>query len=484
MATTILRCMLNLLLLFLAVDGVTAEEPLKQTESKDQDRVTTKQSVSLGNDGNKAKARRAARGGSALAAKSKNPELSEIEQRLKPEKPMSAEEIAAMVEKVKASEPPKIWDIEKLSAPPAVYPAPEYDKDGVKAIFFENEPGQGKPSRVFAYYGIPAGTSGQSVPGIVLVHGGGGTAFDEWVRLWNKRGYAAIAIDWNGTLPVGNHPNRPRHEWAGPTSQNNCSFGQLDQPITDQWAYHAVAAVIRAHSLLRSLPGIDPDRIGLTGISWGGYLTSIVAGVDHRFMFAIPVYGCGFLPVSSSMKINQLAKLAEAQKKFWLEHWEPSLYLKQATLPMLWINGTNDLHYHMPAFALSAAMAPGTVGRAIRVKMKHSHIDGWAPEEIYAFADAQCKGGAPLIRVTGTSRTGNMVSVNCNPAMPAVKAELVYTLGDGFWPIREWMTMEAKLDETGTHAEVALPGGAKCWFFNLTDRRGLISSSAMQELHD
>ena len=42
--------------------------------------------------------------------------------------------------------------------------------------------------------------------------------------------------------------------------------------------------------LLRAQPDVDAARIGLTGISWGGYLTCITAGVDDRFRFAVPVY--------------------------------------------------------------------------------------------------------------------------------------------------------------------------------------------------
>ena len=33
---------------------------------------------------------------------------------------------------------------------------------------------------------------------MVLVHGGGGTAFKEWVEKWNARGYAAISIAVEG----------------------------------------------------------------------------------------------------------------------------------------------------------------------------------------------------------------------------------------------------------------------------------------------
>ena len=38
---------------------------------------------------------------------------------------------------------------------------------------------------------------------MVLVHGGGGTAFAEWVKAWTSRGYAAIAMDTCGQIPKG-----------------------------------------------------------------------------------------------------------------------------------------------------------------------------------------------------------------------------------------------------------------------------------------
>ena len=40
----------------------------------------------------------------------------------------------------------------------------------------EGEPWQGKPTRVFAYMGMPYVPAGRTCPGIVLLHGGGGTA--------------------------------------------------------------------------------------------------------------------------------------------------------------------------------------------------------------------------------------------------------------------------------------------------------------------
>src|SRR5439155_22684356 len=110
------------------------------------------------------------------------------------------------------------------------------------------------------------------------------------------------------------------------------------------WTYHAVAAVMRGHSLLRSLPNVDPERVGVTGISWGGYLTCIVAGVDNRFKAAVPVYGCGFLH-ENSVWLDRFAKMTPEQRKRWTTLWDPSVYLPAVTMPILFVNGTNDFAY-------------------------------------------------------------------------------------------------------------------------------------------
>ena len=184
------------------------------------------------------------------------------------------------------------WDLKALAQPPCIGDAPAPWSEAARAIFFKGPSFQGKPTRVFAWLGIPEVKPARKVPGMVLVHGGGGTAFDEWVRLWVKRGYAAIAMDTCGQIPVGKYGHWVEDAQGGPHGWGG--FDQIDEPREDQWTYQAVAKIVLAHSLLRSLQEVDPDRTGVTGISWGGYLTCIVAGVDSRFKLAVPVYGCGF----------------------------------------------------------------------------------------------------------------------------------------------------------------------------------------------
>ena len=210
-------------------------------------------------------------------------------------------------------------DFKRSFAAPAYEKAAAFDfQEGLLPIFYKSGKWLGKQVKTFAWLGVPKLPRGRKCPGIVLVHGGGGTAFPDWVRLWNSRGYAAIAMDTCGGAPCWNEspygrPIWPRHKFSGPAGWGCFKDSML--PPEDQWPFQAVSSVIAAHSLLRSLPQVDPKRVGLTGISWGGILSSIASGVDNRFSFAAPVYGCGFLELAN---FQESKESTTAKDKKWL----------------------------------------------------------------------------------------------------------------------------------------------------------------------
>lgn len=80
------------------------------------------------------------------------------------------------------------WDLAALEQSPQVYASGFPETNGVKSIFFDGEPYKGKPTRVFAYLAVPKVAPGTKVPGIVLVHGGLGSAF----RRGRRRRLASI----------------------------------------------------------------------------------------------------------------------------------------------------------------------------------------------------------------------------------------------------------------------------------------------------
>lgn len=372
------------------------------------------------------------------------------------------------------------WNMDALNQVPAVFPAEGFVEPGVRPFFFAGEPYQGKATRVFAWYGSPTGTSDQKYPAMVLVHGGGGTAFAEWVRLWVKRGYCAIAMDTCGCIPRGKYGDWERHPDGGPAGWGG--FDQVDAPIKDQWTYHAVADIVLAHSLLRSFPEVDAERTGITGISWGGYLTCITAGVDPRFKFAVPVYGCGFLGDNSTW-LDTFKGMGEASSIKWLSLWDPSVYLPRAALPMLWVTGTNDFAYPMDSLQKSYRLPSGPRTLCVRIRMPHGHGGaGENPEEILSFANAQLGGPTTLPAVIQQGRDGQAAWVLFNPDLPPASAELLFTKDTGKWQDRLWETIPVDIEAGNNKITALLPKDTAVFYFNLVTENGLVVSSEHEEI--
>jgi len=363
------------------------------------------------------------------------------------------------------------WDIGALAG------AIQYrvvETDGpMQAILYENEPFLGKPTEVFAYMGVPE-SNGQLVPGMVCVHGGGGKAFRQWVEMWVERGYAAIAMDLSGRDGSGSRLSN-----GGPEQDHEAKFSTTLAP-QELWTYHAVAAVMRANSILHSLPSVNGAHIGLTGISWGGYVTCIAAGVDRRFACAIPVYGCGFLQHNSAddwMKI--FAEMTPAQRQAWHDLCDPSVYLENATTPMLFVSGTNDFAYPLDILEMSCAL-PRDVKRCIRHEMAHGHEAGWAPLEIGIFADQHLANGSPLPSIVPCNRISRSITAKFTGNHPVKNGYLLYTTSRSAWKKRKWHKAPAKL--TNGVVEAVLTEDASACFLAIEDDRGAYVSSPCLEI--
>ncbi|MFV1995887.1 MAG: alpha/beta hydrolase family protein, partial [Verrucomicrobiales bacterium] len=390
------------------------------------------------------------------------------------------------------------WDLVALSEAPAMRWIVE--EGAIRELIYESEPIAGEATEVFAFYASPAtiggddGVDGGPFPAVVLVHGGGGTAFSEWVWLWAQRGYAAIAMDLSGRRPPApkmdaetgalvedlgrNRKDRVRLERGGPEQGHGEKFESIGGSVEDDWPYHAVASVIRAHSLIRSFPEVDAERTALTGISWGGYTACIVASVDNRFAAAVPVYGCGFLRDGDSVQREPIDKLGEERASEWVATYDPGSYLAACRVPMLFVNGTHDIHYPLDSYAKSYRLVEKTE-RSVRIelKMRHSHPAGWAPTEIGLFIDSHCRGGVPLATVAApVFEKGGRVRVSFEAEVPVVSAALLYTADEGPRSKREWVSVPAAVGE-GEIVAAGLPADANTWFVTLEDERGAMVSS-------
>lgn len=370
------------------------------------------------------------------------------------------------------------WDLKALSAPPG-FKWVEGDSSTVRALHYRGEPYKGKPTRVFAYYSTPGALAGdrskdKNLPAVVLVHGGGGTAFAHWARLWAKRGYAAIAMDLTGC-----EAKRKRLEDGGPSQNNATMFGAIAGEIKDQWSYHAVANVILAHSLIMSFDQVDADRTAITGISWGGYLTCIVSGLDNRFKAAVPVYGCGFLH-ENSVWLPTFEKMSAEHRARWVRLWDPSMYVGSASMPMLLVNGGKDFAYPPDSHARTAALvkAPGKNIHFVP-NLRHGHFFN-RPKAVEVFIAHHLKKGVALPLVGDPVRSGGRVTAGVSTKTKLTSARLCYTTDKlpGNAGKRKWIEKAATITDNRILADQP-PKDATIWFLTVSDERKTTVSSKL-----
>jgi len=367
---------------------------------------------------------------------------------------------------------------------------PEYDPAGypnIKAIWFTGAKYGDKDTKVFAYIGFPSNASAENpVPAVVLMHGGGGYAFPEWVKIWNNRGYAAIAVGNTGYFPAkegitnfyeaSNWTRRVPKDVSEKDPRilppDNDSMTSSKRDLTKQWMYHAVSQAIIANNILRNDERVDESKVGITGISWGSVITSITNGYDDRFAFAVPVYAGGYLSEALTW-IKGNFSMKETQ-----ELWGAENRFNKVKMPVLFLTGATD-----PAFS------PDTVDRsyadvenavlAIQHGMVHGHSQGWDPPEIYRFADSVVKGKEGLItpKAQPTASMGRNVSFEINVPQDADEVQVVaYYINQpmSYSPssqIQQVWKPQAGQYSNGT-ASVTLPDEAVMYFVELTVKVG------------
>ena len=381
------------------------------------------------------------------------------------------------------STPAQPWNLEQLSKAPAF----EWlTKDGpIRSLVYTGGVFKGKPSKIFAYYASPetfgeTRAPGKKYPGVVLIHGGGGTAFRAWVDVWAKRGYAAISMDLGGVRPddADEKIRNPLPD-GGPDQGHPAKFETIHtEDVSDDWPLHAVANGILAHSLLLSLPEVDATRTAVTGISWGGYTTCLVASVDTRLKAAVPVYGCGFLDHNSCW-LGEFTKLGPDLTKKWVQNYDPSSQLARCKVPIFFVNGTNDFAYPLDSYMKSydlVTQVPKNI--RIEVKMPHGHGVGWAPKEIGLWVDQQLGigDGKALPTCSTPVLADGKVTAKITHALPVKSAAFVYALPGEAVNKREWTTVPATVENNVVTAPAA-EAGSDMWFFTITDERDATVSS-------
>jgi len=176
-------------------------------------------------------------------------------------------------------------------------------------------------------------TPGQRYPALLNIHGGphtqyGHNFFDE-VQVYAGAGYAVIYTNPRGSQGYGEAFTRAVHgDWGGGDSAD------------------VMAGVDEA---LRQCPFIDPQRLGIMGGSYGGFLTSWTVGHTNRFKAACSeraVNNVATLFGTSDIGVSFLEAQSGAlpwDNMQWYTVHSPLTYAPHITTPLLILHAEDDL---------------------------------------------------------------------------------------------------------------------------------------------
>jgi dienelactone hydrolase len=178
-------------------------------------------------------------------------------------------------------------------------------------------------SEIFAAIASPKAPG--KYPGILVLHGGGGSAEVEKAMCWAQRGFVAVAPD----LPGIAEPKKLT-ETKGRFTSMKYGEGRWNAypDAGESVIFDAVLSAMKSLYLLRAQPNVDTADIGVVGVSWGGYMTTMVCGLaGDQVKAGMALYGCGFFdlgsqsgtaPYDPKLPKSSLSRLLPEERERWL----------------------------------------------------------------------------------------------------------------------------------------------------------------------
>jgi len=350
----------------------------------------------------------------------------------------------------------------------------------VEELFFSSESTPDGPNRIFCAVARPEKAAGP-VPVVLVFHGGGGHASGALAVATARRhpGMAAVAMDYNGQFRPG--PEGKVTRWKNVTRERRFN---LVPDLTNWPMYHNVIAARRTIDLIEIQPWADKDRIGAVGISYGGWVALILAGVDERVKCvttAVSASGAGF---TAGRSAQQLRWEPAEQRRLWLDHYEPLAYAADTKAAVFFQLATNDLFFWLNGAAKNLAALPGNKGWVLRPNSNHGAggptVPGAAAPALMRHVLA---GGPPLPRITDfqVSDNGLRYTWKVQGPRPIRRSVLNWSPGKAVSPARYWIELPATRDGDVWSANVPAELGKLTaeTFVNAGDEDGIVVSSML-----
>lgn len=340
-------------------------------------------------------------------------------------------------------------------------------------------------SELFAEVAIPAGNG--PFPGLLVLHGGGGAAETEKAVAWAEHGYVAFAPDLPSIANPAKVPNS-----SGPWKALAYGKGrfQANPDATHNAIFDAVTAGMDAFRLLQAQPAVDRERIGITGISWGGYMTTMLAcvtGPETKAVFS--VFGCG--NYDRMLPAADLNKLPAAERERWLALLDPARRMASLRAEYFIAAATDDFFFFPPGVEATLGAIRGHSNQVYAPNVTHKiPLPGgnsdpgrfsWLAMEVPYFEWQLKHRGAPFPEARPTGRLAFAVT----GPRTRVQAALYFSPADGTaWTKRVWTRLPVSQTKPGTYQGTLPPGGPATydWFGVVSDDRPVSVSTRLQHV--
>ena len=319
-------------------------------------------------------------------------------------------------------------------------------------------------------------------PGILWLHGGYGGADQGAAVRYAKAGYISISPDLPGIGDPKLCPNS-----AGPWAVRFPKLGMTVKPqINADLTFDAVVAELQAFDLLAAQPGIIKDRIGVAGISMGGYSTTIVAGLlGDRIRAAYSKFGCGFYDRGSEWT-GMLKSLPDDEREAWLHHLDAGRRASGIKAPYFIAAAASDHFFWPPAVNSTLSMIPAGSNQAYAPA---NHRLTGIPDEgnlDLLYMSYWLKGeGQPFPKVMIDSCQtqpdgGKQITFSVEAPLPVKTATVYVTAGGDSWEKSTWEPIAAQ--PAGENKfQAVIPAGKVnkrgAWFVNVSDARPATAGS-------
>ena len=300
------------------------------------------------------------------------------------------------------------------------------------------------PDRIFCGLARPE-KAADRVPVLLVFHGGGGHGSGALAVAVARHhpGFAALAMDYNGQF----FPGAPRTTlWRSITEQMRARRLQLRPDLSNYPMGHYVMAARRAMDLLAEQPWADTSRVGCVGISYGGWLALILAGVDERVKCVSNGVSAGGTEGTASRSAQPLRWDPPEQRALWLSAYDPISYAARTKAAVFLNLSSNDRFFWLSGAARNYQALAGDKRWLVRPNADHNAGGPEIPDPSAEWDRYVLAGGQALPRVDEIrlQADGGGFAWKASGPFPITKAVLYWSPGKAVSCARYWMELAGK----------------------------------------